>query len=135
MPRVSKKPVEYPRWVFASKGWLYFQKVYKGQRYIAPLGLKDNQGGREAASRRGDIQLIIANMNAGIFKANDFPLLKRYHTQGGIDGIPTFEVYAQKWMDMKKAHVAHLHTEHIALLSLILSGFSWITRWTRLTAN
>ena len=106
MPRESKKPVKYPKAVFASKGRLYFQKVYKGQRYTAPLNLKDNQGGREAASRWTEILLILANMNAGIFKADDFQLLKKYHRRGGVDGIPTFEIYADKWLNMKKTHVA-----------------------------
>jgi integrase len=126
LPKKSKKPVVYPPNVFASKGRLYFQKVYQGQRYVAPLnGLKDTHGGRQMAARLPEVQLIIANMKAGIFNPNNFSLLKNYHTQGDIEGIPIFADYADKWLEMKKAHVAPSTYRTYRDLIINLKLFFW----------
>lgn len=89
-----------PKYVVSQSGRLYFQKVYDGVRYCAPLGLDDSS--RSRIDAEFIIQPITAAMALRSFNPNDFKLLRRYHCDEVRPPYPTFEQYADKWLDKKK---------------------------------
>lgn len=103
MPK-PKNPIKYPPNVYAVKGWLYFRKNYNGVKYQAALNLRDTVRDRGVATNHPEIMAIKAAMAAKTFQPNHHPLLAEYHTASGAS-IPTFEEYADQWLEEKKVRI------------------------------
>ena len=78
---------------------LYFNKQIDGVRYTAPFGLRDTRTNRKKAGLIAN--QINADVLAGTFDANDYPILAKYHKAANAGDYPTFGEYADEWLDSK----------------------------------
>jgi integrase len=94
------KKYPLPKNVLLNDGRLHYRKLYKGQWYRAAFGLVDSNANRRTATHF--VTEINAAMKREAFDPSNYPFLAKYHNSSPFQEYPTFEEYADIWLDKKK---------------------------------